>query len=84
VGEPPAVEVTICNVNDNIDKDFLGGLVSFHCFSGKCTYFLTALSHRCVNMANGKSYKSSTIPRPTNISVWPELFLKKLSRPKHV
>ena len=27
VGEPPAVEVTICNINDNIDKAFLSDLV---------------------------------------------------------
>lgn len=28
IGDPPAVEVTICNVNDNIDKAFLTDLVS--------------------------------------------------------
>lgn len=30
IGDPPSVEVTICNVNDNIDKVFLGDLVKKH------------------------------------------------------
>ena len=38
IGEPPAVEVTILNVNDNIDKTFLSDLVSYLCKTMKAIW----------------------------------------------